>query len=89
VVIGGTLSPSGGSLPGYSGAAAESARQALNAWIRTTEAFDAVVDFDAVLRDPANPTVMQAGLTADNLHPNTEGYRRMADAAFAVLTGAP
>ena len=89
VVIGGTLSPSGSSqLPGYSGAAAESARQAVNAWIRMSGAFDAVVDFDAVLRDSANPTVMRASLTADGLHPNSEGYRRMAEAAFAVLIGA-
>ena len=85
-VIGGTLSPSGGSpLPGYSGPEAEAKRQAVNAWIRTGGAFDAVVDFDRLLRDPANPAVMRAELTADGLHPNTEGYRRMAEASHAVL----
>ncbi len=85
-VLGGTLSPSGGSpLPGYSGAEVEAKRQAVNAWIRRSGAFDAVVDFDAVLRDPANPAAMRADLTADGLHPNTDGYRRMADAAYAVL----
>ncbi len=86
IVVGGTLSPAGGSaLPGYFGAVAEAKRQAVNAWIRTSGAYDLVVDFDALLRDPSNPAVMQAALTADGLHPNSEGYRRMADAVFGAL----
>lgn len=85
-VIGGTLSPSGGSaLPGYSGPAVEAKRQAVNAWIRGTRAFDAVVDFDALLRDPAQPERMRAELTADGLHPNSDGYRLMAAAVARVL----
>ena len=88
-VIGGTLSPSGSSpLPGYSGAEVEAKRQAVNAWIRTSGAYDVVVDFDKLLRDPANPTVMRAALTADGLHPNSEGYRRMADAVAAALAAS-
>ncbi len=79
VVIGGTLTPSGGSaLPGYSGPDVEAKRQAVNQWIRTSRAFDAVVDFDRVLRDPSDATRIQAALTADGLHPNSEGYRLMA-----------
>ena len=85
-VVGGTLSPSGGSLlPGYSGPEVEAKRQAVNAWIRTSRAFDAVADFDAVLRDPANPAVMTPALSADGLHPNTDGYRAMAKEAAAAL----
>jgi len=48
-----------------------------------------VVDFDAVLRDPSDPTVMQSGLTADGLHPNSDGYRVMADEVFRVLFPSP
>lgn len=51
----------------------EQARQTVNAWLRTTHTFDAVVDFDAVLRDPADPTVMIADLRADCYHPNAAG----------------
>ncbi len=80
VVIGGTLTPSGGSaLPGYSGADVETRRQAVNQWIRTSRVFDAVIDFDRLLRDPVDATRMQAILTADGLHPNSEGYRLMGE----------
>ena len=86
VVVGGTLSPSGSSpLPGYSGPAVEAKRQAVNAWIREAAAFDAVADFDAVLRDPADPKQLQPALSADGLHPNSAGYRLMAEEAAAAL----
>ncbi len=89
VAVGGTLSPSGSvPLPGYTGSEAEAKRQAINAWIRTSGAFDLVVDFDAVLADPADPTVMRADLTADGLHPNSAGYRQMAKAVKRVLRRA-
>jgi len=56
-------------------------RQALNRWIRESTAFDAVVDFDAVLRDPARPTRLRAELdSGDHLHPGDAGYRVMAEA---------
>lgn len=51
----------------------ETARLAVNEWIRTTGTFDAVLDFDAVLRDPADPTVMIADLKTDCYHPNAAG----------------
>ncbi len=51
----------------------EAARRAVNAWIRTSGTFDAVVDFDAVLRDPADPTQMVPDLRADCYHPNAAG----------------
>ncbi|MEQ8484687.1 MAG: SGNH/GDSL hydrolase family protein [Pseudomonadales bacterium] len=81
VVIGGTLTPSGGfPLPDYFTPAADTKRQQINDWIRSSGAFDHVIDFDAVLRDPANPALMRADLTADGLHPNDAGYQAMADA---------
>jgi lysophospholipase L1-like esterase len=86
VAIGGTLSPSGSfSLPGYSGDDAESKRQAVNAWIRNSGAYDVVVDFDAALADSSDPTIMNPALTADGLHPNSAGYQVMAEAVFAVI----
>jgi len=59
----------------------EAARQAVNAWIRTSGAFDAVLDFDAVWRDPARPTQIREGLhMGDHLHGSDAGYKAMADA---------
>jgi lysophospholipase L1-like esterase len=60
-------------LPMCMDAPREQVRQTVNAWIRTSRTFDAVVDFDAVLRDPADPTVMVSDLRADCYHPNAAG----------------
>ena len=52
-IYGGTLLPfEGTTSPGYFSAEKEAVRQAVNAWIRTSGSFDAVIDFDAALRDP-------------------------------------
>jgi lysophospholipase L1-like esterase len=69
--------------------AGEAMRVKLNEWIRTGGAFDAVVDFEAVMRDPARPTYLRADFdSGDGTHPNDAGYRAMA-AAFdlALLAG--
>ena len=88
--IGLTLPPSGASfLPGYGMGAVEEARQGLNAWMRTSDAYDIVVDIDAVLRDRDDPTLMRATLTADGLHPNSAGYREMAKAIYVALSDRP
>ena len=59
----------------------EAVRQAVNAFIRTSGAFDAVVDFDAVLRDPADGSrLLPAYDSGDHLHPGDAGYRAMANA---------
>ena len=56
-------------------------RQAANRWIRTSGAFDAVVDFDAVLRDPARPVRLLPEFDpGDHIHPNDAGNRAMAQA---------
>jgi lysophospholipase L1-like esterase len=66
----------------------EQARLAVNRWIRTTRAFDAVVDFDAVLRDPADPTVMIKDLQYDCYHPNAAGDALLGAAIpLHALTG--
>jgi lysophospholipase L1-like esterase len=78
-VIAGTLTPFAGSK--YDTPAARQKRDELNAWIRTTDAFDAVVDFDAAVRDPADPQrYLPAYDSGDHLHPDDAGYRAMAGA---------
>ncbi|MCS0629658.1 SGNH/GDSL hydrolase family protein [Telluria mixta] len=85
-VTAGTLPPFEGALAGtpYAGHYSpdkECLRRQLNDWIRTAGAFDAVVDFDAVLHDPARPGRMRADFdSGDHLHPGDAGYRAMAGA---------
>ena len=58
----------------------EAMRQAINAWIRDGGAFDAVLDFEAAVRDPENPERLQAELDAgDGLHLNDAGFHAIAD----------
>jgi lysophospholipase L1-like esterase len=79
-IYGGTLTPAG------STGTREENRQAINAWIRTSGAYDAVIDFDAATRDPGNPTFfLPAFNSGDNLHPSDAGYEAMARAAYNVL----
>jgi lysophospholipase L1-like esterase len=86
-LMGATISPfEGADFPGYYSEAKESSRQAVNKWIRTSGAFDGVIDFDAVLRDPSQPTrLLPMFASKDHLHPNDDGYRAMADAIDLAL----
>jgi lysophospholipase L1-like esterase len=78
-IIGGTLTPFEG-VPTYS-ENAERMRQQVNQWIRTSGEFDAVVDFDAITRDPSAPTRLRPGFdSGDHIHPNDAGNKAMADA---------
>jgi lysophospholipase L1-like esterase len=78
-VIGCTLTPYQGA--GYSSDAGEAMREAENSFIRTSGMFDAVVDFDAAVRDPANPKSFRNDMqSGDHLHPSDAGYQAMADA---------
>jgi len=77
--IGCTLTPYEGA--GYSRPPGEAVREAVNTFIRTGGAFDAVVDFEAATRDSANPKRFRAAFDpGDHLHPNDAGYQAMADA---------
>lgn len=68
----------------------EDERLALNAWIRGSGAYDAVIDFDAAVRDPSNPRVMLARYdSGDSLHPNSAGYAAMANAIDLNLFAGP
>ena len=81
----------GCTLPPYEGARYyreedESKRQALNAWIRSGGAFDAVVDFDAATRDPEHPARLRPDFDpGDHLHLNDAGYRAMAESVELSL----
>ena len=78
-IFGATLLPYQGA--GYYSSAGEAIREAVNAWIRSSGAFDGVVDFDAVMRAPANPLRLNPAYdSGDHLHPNDAGYQAMADA---------
>jgi lysophospholipase L1-like esterase len=77
-----TLTPvEGFPFPGAWTAAMEAKRQAVNHWIRTSHAYDAVIDFDKVLRDPSHPSrLLPAYDGGDHVHPTDFGYRVMAEA---------
>jgi len=86
-VIGCTLTPYEGA--GYYRPDGERIRAALNSFIRTSGAFDAVVDFEAATRDAANASRLREEFDpGDHLHPNDTGYQAMADAFdLKILTG--
>jgi lysophospholipase L1-like esterase len=76
-IIGGTLTPCRGAA--YFESQGEEKRERVNAWIRTTNVFDGVIDFDAAIRDPAMPEQIKAPYdSGDHLHPSDEGYKAMA-----------
>jgi lysophospholipase L1-like esterase len=80
-LIGATITPCEGvDIPGYYSQAKEVIRQTVNKWIRSSGAFDGVIDFDAVMRDPNHPSqLLPKFASKDHLHPNDEGYKAMAD----------
>jgi lysophospholipase L1-like esterase len=85
-VIGATIMPDGGSKYYHPGPENEADRQAVNAWIRGPGHFDGVVDFDKLMRDPANPNLMLPAYdSGDGLHPSPAGYKAMADATQLSL----
>lgn len=83
-VIGATLTPYVGAA--YATDRGEAMREAVNEWIRTGKAYDAVIDFDKAVQDPANPKqILAAYNIRDHLHPNDVGYKAMAAAVDLAL----
>jgi lysophospholipase L1-like esterase len=83
-VYGATLTPFEGA--NYWTPEGEAKRQALNEWIRTSKAYDAVFDFDAAVRDPSRPTKTLAEYDpGDHLHLNAAGYQAMANTIDLTL----
>jgi lysophospholipase L1-like esterase len=86
-VYGATIMPfEGFTYAGYYTSEAEADRQRVNGWIRTSGRFDAVIDFDAVTRDPAQPARLSPAVDGgDHLHPSAAGYRIMGEAVDLKL----
>jgi len=85
-VYGGTLLPFMGMEYYHPTAASEVDRQAINAWIRKPGHFDAVIDFDAAMRDPARPDHLDPAYDGgDAIHPNPAGYKAMGEAVSLQL----
>jgi lysophospholipase L1-like esterase len=85
-IYGATLTPFEGA-PYYT-PEGEAKRQALNKWIRSKGAYDGVIDFDMITRDPAAPTkFLPAYDSGDHLHPGDAGYKAMGDAVDLALFG--
>ena len=83
-VYGATLLPIGNSTK-YT-AANEATRQAVNTWIRTPGNFDAVLDFEAVVKDPTtSPLRIKSTLTCDYVHPNAAGYLALGNSIPLTL----
>ncbi|MGW3925442.1 GDSL-type esterase/lipase family protein, partial [Streptomyces sp. NPDC005093] len=83
-IIGGTMLPDKGA--GYYSDSAEAVRQAANSWIRTSGAFDGVVDFETALADPADPAALDPAFdSGDHLHPNEAGMQALANAVDLSL----
>ena len=82
-IIGATILP----MCSASGSAKEQTRLDVNAWIRTSGTFDAVLDFDAVLRDPANPTVINPAYDYDCYHPDAAGDQVLGDSIDLSVFG--
>lgn len=78
-IIGGTLTPFAvTTFRGYFTPEKEVKRKAVNQWIRTSGAFDGVIDFEQAVRDPANPEhMLPAYDSGDHLHPKAAGYQVM------------
>jgi lysophospholipase L1-like esterase len=86
-ILAATLLPyEGTTFPGYFTPEGEAIRQAFNEWIRTSKEYDGFIDFDAVMRDPSQPTKMLAKYdSGDHLHPSDAGYQAMANAFDLAL----
>ena len=83
-VYGATLTPFEGAA--YFTPEGEAKRQALNDWIRTSGAYDGVIDFDAAVRDPAKPSRSRPDFdSGDHLHPSPAGYQAMAASINVAL----
>jgi lysophospholipase L1-like esterase len=80
LVIGATITPYTDSSYYHPPASAEADRQAVNQWIRSAGHFDAVIDFDKAIADPAHPDHLNPTYDfGDHLHPSAAGYRVMGE----------
>jgi len=83
-IYGATITPFKGNT-GYYSAAKEARRQSVNTWIRTPGHFDGVIDFDAAVRDPADPEQINPIYQFEWLHFNPAGYQVIGNAVDLYL----
>jgi lysophospholipase L1-like esterase len=85
-VYGATITPYVGSGYYHPGPLSETDREAVNQWIRAAGHFDAVIDFDAVVRDPQHPDhLLPAYDCGDHLQPSPAGYKAMGESIPLTL----
>jgi lysophospholipase L1-like esterase len=83
-IYGATVTPFGGA--GGFTPEREAKRQELNQWIRSSKMYDAVIDFEAAVRDPKEPTKIRPEFDpGDHLHMNAAGYKAMAESIDLAL----
>ena len=83
-IYGGTLTPYKGSF--YWTPAGEAKRETINTWVKSSGAFDGVVDFASAVAEPSDPQTMRTELqSGDHLHPNDAGYEAMANAVDLLM----
>ena len=83
-IFGATIAPYEGAV--YYSTEGNGVRQSINDWMRTSKEFDAVLDFDAAFRDPAQPTQMKDAFQAgDHLHGSDAGYKAVAESVSLDL----
>ena len=85
MIFGATLTPMA-NMARPTTAAVDARRKAVNDWIRTSGAFDGVIDFEAATRDPSQPgRFLPAYDSGDHLHPSDAGYRAMGESIDLTL----
>jgi lysophospholipase L1-like esterase len=82
-VYGATITPFKGN--SYYNRYSEACRNEVNGWIRNSGRYDAVIDFDNVLKNPDDPESLVSSFQNDSLHPDTAGFRKMADCIDLTL----
>ena len=86
-IYGCTLTPfENTTIPNFYSESKDAKRQAVNQWIRTSGAFDAVIDFDKAVRDPSHPARFLPSFDGgDHLHPSDAGLKAMGDSIDLAL----
>lgn len=82
-VYGATITPFNGN--SYYSTSSETCRRNINAWVRTTTRYDAVIDFDKIVRNPSDTSRILAAINNDGLHPNIAGYALMGNSVDTNL----
>jgi len=91
-IVGATIIPRHSTVPGVADTGWNEAktkiRHQVNDWIRKEAGFDAVLDFDRVVKSASNPDLMEAAYNCgDGVHPSPIGYFQMGKSVDLNLFG--